>query len=74
MNGKIGSRVERLEQQVGGVPDLAGEARQYGAHLWSAEGFRAYAQDGGEGARVAVVGPLDAAVYKVLGVALEDLR
>ena len=73
MNRRIGARVERLESRVGAIPDLAAEASQYGAPLWSAPGTRCYGQDTPAGARLAIVGPAGTVVYEVAGVPLGAL-
>ncbi|MGW3846897.1 hypothetical protein [Streptomyces fagopyri] len=74
MNRRLSSRLERLEQQVGGSPDLAGETARYGQQLWSVAGARAYAQDTPDGARLSVVGPSGTVTYAVPGMQLGDLR
>ncbi|MEU6244829.1 hypothetical protein [Streptomyces sp. NPDC047024] len=73
MTRKLGARLERLEQQVGGSPDRAAESREHGRPLWSVPGWRAYGQDRMGGARLAVVGPAGVTAYEVAGVTLEDL-
>lgn len=73
MNRKIGARLERLEQHIGTSPDLDAETALYGPRLWSAPGYRCYAQDAPDGARLAVVGPTGTTVYEVVGVTIGDL-
>jgi hypothetical protein len=73
MNRKIGARLERLEQHLGTTPDLTAETALYGPRLWSVPGYRCYAQDGPDGARLAVVGAAGTTVYEVVGVSLGSL-
>lgn len=74
MKHKISARLERLEHHLGNAPDLPAELAQHGDRLWSAPGYRAYARDTSDGARLAVVGPHGAVTYEVAGVTLGDLR
>ncbi|MFC4500669.1 MULTISPECIES: hypothetical protein [Streptomyces] len=73
MNRRLNGRLERLERHLGTTPDLDAETALYGPRRWSVPGYRCYAQDAPNGARLAVVGAAGSVVYEVVGVSLGSL-